>query len=331
MVSKPQQSSTLRFFHAMKRKDWSNFKVYCSGISSLISKPKGVNDLSKTDKKRFEKLINLPEKDLNEADTIALAKMKKKKEVFLDPPLSEAAKNFLVEVYSRDRYNIRRAALNRQKPCIAKGYFLEFEGLKLLSQIDKIQYKRSTDFKEDDYFYGVCDILCVEKEKVLDIKTSWNATTFMKNRKDSIKLSPRAWWQMQGYLHLHKLSSGQVCYVLVNTPKHLIDQEQASLFKRYTFGEIDRDKYDIEYEKLEALYNYDKIPKTRRVIRFDVEYSEEAIKKAVRKIELSRVWLNEFEDSFISNKNVLTLPEKYINNGEEDNSEFDTSEPLSSD
>ncbi len=315
----------------MKRKDWSKFKVYCSGISSLVSKPKGVNDLNKNEKVRFEKLINLPPDELNEVQVIALQKMKDKKAIFLDQPLSEAAKTFLIEIYSRDRYNLRHAAMNRQKPCIAKGYYLEFEGLKLLSSIDKIEYVQSKEYVEDDYFYGVCDILCVDRNKVIDIKTAWNATTFMQNRKDTGKLSARAWWQMQGYLHLHKMQSGQVCYVLVNTPKHLIDQEQSNLFRRYTFGEINRDKYDIEYEKLQSLYNYDKIPKTRRVIRFNVEYSEEAMAKAIKKVELSRLWLTEFEESFIQNKDILTLPENYIINGEEDNIEPDTAESLQGD
>jgi hypothetical protein len=315
----------------MKRKDWSNFKVYCSGISNLISKPKGVNDLKQSEKVRFEKLTNIPDIDWNDKEEVFMQKMKDKKALFLDPPLSESAKGFLIEIYSRDRYNLRHAAMNRQKPCIAKGYFLEFEGLKLLSSVDKIEYKQSKEYVEDDYFYGVCDILCVEKDRVMDIKTSWNATTFMQNRKDTGKLSAKAWWQMQGYLHLNKKQYGQVCYVLVNTPKHLIDQEQSNLFRRYTYGEINRDKYDVEYEKLQSLYNYDKIPKTRRVIRFNVEYCEEAITKAIRKVELSRVWLNQFEESFIQNKDILTLPESYIRNGEEDNTEFDTPDTLPSD
>lgn len=294
-----------------------------------MSKPRKCNDLNKNELKRKEKLLQIPIGDRTEAENERLEFLKKKREVFLDPPLSENAKNFLIEIYSRDRYNIRKAAISRQKPSIAKGYFLEREGLQLLSSIDRVEYLKCKEIVFDDYFYGTCDILCPSGNKIIDIKTSWNATTFMQSRKN--QLPAKAWWQMQGYLHLYKIQKGEVCYVLINTPQHLIDQEQANLFRRYTYGEITRDKYDTEYEKLQSLYNYDKIPKTKRVIRFEIDYEPDYIDKAKRKVDLSRVWLNEFEAAFIQNKNILTLAEEYIKNAEEDNTESDTAEPLSSD
>jgi hypothetical protein len=307
----------------MKYKNWDNFKVHVTGISKIMARPKGCNDLTQRDTRRQTTILAKEEKTEEELAFIEFMKLKREK--FLHPPLSETAKSYLIERYSSEKYNIRRASAGgKQKPTITKGVALENEGIELVSFVDKIKYQQPEYPMSNDYMIGECDILCYENKKIVDVKTSWNAANFMENRRDN-RLSFYQWCQVQGYLELYDLDFGQVCYVLVNTPPHLVDQEKANLFRRYTFGEINRDKYDEEVAKYDSIYDYRKIPVGKRIIRFDVARFKEFIPFLYEKIGKCREWLNGFERTFLSNKNILTLPEDYINvrtGAEEDSTEY---------
>jgi len=310
----------------MKYTDWSNFKIHCSGISKIMARPKGCNDLTQKDAKILAAVLLKEEKD--EADLAKIEFYRQKREKFLNPPLSESAKDYLIERYSSEKYNVRRASTGGvQRPTIQKGVALEQEGVNLLRKVDNINYERPEVKVSNDYMVGLCDILCFSNKKLVDVKTSWNASNFMGNRRDN-KLSFQHWCQIQGYLELYDIDFGQVSHVLVNTPPHLVDQEKAILFKKYTLGEITREKYEEESAKYLCIFDFEKIPEHKRVIRFDVPRCKEFIPMVYNKVDMSRVWLNEFERIFMSNKNIITLPEQYINAAtkEEDNTEPDSTE-----
>lgn len=290
-----------------------------------MARPKGCNDLTQRDKKILATIHQKEAKEPEDFEKIEF--YRQKHENFLHPPLSEAAKGYLIERYSSEKYNIRRAAAGgRQRSTITKGVALETEGIELVSYLDKINYERPDVPLSNDYIIGVCDILCYEHKKIVDIKTSWNAANFMENRRNN-KLSFQQWCQIQGYLELYGIDFGQVVYVLVNTPPHLVDQEKTNLFRRYTFGEINRDRYEEELEKYDSLFDYSKIPINKRVIRFDVPRFPDFIPLVYDKIGKCREWLNSFERTFLSNKNIITSPEDYLSvSAEENNPEHNATE-----
>lgn len=320
----PRHSSDVGVFSFMKYKNWDEFKVHCSGISRIMARPKGCNDLTQRDKKVLTTLEAKEEKTDEDVEKIIF--YKQKKERFIHPPLSEAAKGYLIERYSSEKYNIRRiSAGGLQKATISKGVALENEGIDLVRFVDKIAYIKPDKPISNDFLAGVCDILCQENKKLVDVKTSWNASNFMDTRRTN-KLSFHHWCQLQGYMELYDIDFGQVTYVLVNTPPHLIDQEKANLFRKYTFGETTREKYDEEIEKYDSIFDYSKIPITKRIIRFDVPRHREFMPLVYDKVKKCREWLNGFERVFLTNKNVITLPEDYINSeSEESNTEPDSS------
>ena len=296
----------------MKYKIWDDFKVHCSGISRIMTRPKtGFNDLTQKDRVKLASLVDKEEK--TEADLAQIEFFAQKRANFLNPPLSESAKSYLIERYGAEKYNIRRASAGgRQKPTVTKGVALENEGIELVKFIDKIQYHQPDCPISNDYMSGMCDILCYENKRIIDIKTSWNAANFMGNRRSS-KLAFQQWCQIQGYMELYDINDGQVCHVLVNTPPHLIDQEKINLFRRYTFGEITRDTYDEEIEKYDSLFDYGKIPINKRIIRFDVKRFPEFAPMVARKVDMCREWLNAFERTFLLNKNIVTSASDYLN------------------
>ncbi len=142
-------------------------------------------------------------------------------------------------------------------------------------------------------------------------------------------LSNHHWGQMQGYLNLYDMEYGTVCYVLANTPPHLVEQEWASLFNKFLLGEIDREKYELQSRKLEGIFNFEKIAASKRIIRFDVKRSDEYLLKVFQRVDLCREYLTEFDQTFVQNKNILTLAEDYLNApSEEDNPEYNPAESL---
>lgn len=313
----------------MKYKNWDDFKVHCSAISKIMARPRGCNDLTKRDLKYLNDLVEKEEKAEDDFQKIEFYKQKRAK--FLNPPLSEAAKWYLTERYSAEKYNIRRASTGGlQRPSIQKGVGLEKEGVELVSAIDGINYQRPKGKVTNEYMIGLCDILCYENKKLVDIKTSWNSSGFMGNRRAK-KLTFQQWCQIQGYLELYNIDFGQVCHVLVNTPPHLVEQEKAIIFKKYTHDEITRDEYEEKLESYDCIFDFTKIPAQRRVIRLDVPRYKEFMPMVYAKVEMSRVWLNEFERDFMANKNILTLPEDYINATTEDNIESNTTDPCEGD
>lgn len=296
-----------------------------------MTHPKSAKNLSKLEVKKRDYLLG--QTDLTDEEVGLLSFLNKKRETFLNPPLAITSQSHLVERYSADKYNIRRASAGGlQKSTITKGVALEQEGIELLKYLDKVDYKQPDKPISNEYMIGQCDILCIDAKKIVDVKTSWNAANFMQKRREN-RISSQQWCQIQGYMELYDIDFGQVSYVLVNTPAHLIDQEKTNLFRRYTFGELIREDYEEQMEKFDSLYDYRKVPMHKRVIRFDVPRCREFMPMVKKKVDLCREFLNEFERSFLSGKNILTLPETYFNIAppEEDSVECDSREPLSSD
>lgn len=292
----------------MRFKNWDDFKAHCSGLSKVMSPPQKANDLNKTEQKKYENLTSKDE--LSETEKEDLQKLLAKREIFLNPPLSETAKSYLIERYAKNRYDLRVAAYSTQKVTQLKGSYLETEGVNILREVDNIDYVQPESLKSNDYLAGICDIMSPDGSKIIDVKISWSAVSFFPNLYR--KLSYANWWQMQGYLHLYDVKFGQVCYILANTPKHLIDQEKSNLLRRYAYGEIERSKYDEEMDKLDSFFDYNKIPLKKRIIRFDVERCDDLKALIEHKVRLCRQFLNEFEKVHLMNKNIITLAENYL-------------------
>lgn len=288
-----------------------------------MTKPKTATDLTPNQALKYDQL--LLKEDRTEKDEETLEVLRKKKERFLNPELSEIAKKHLIDRYSKERYNKRNAPYSAKMPMVAKGTALEEEAINLLSEFHKVKYIRQEESVKNDFLHGRCDILCEDGKNLVEVKTSWSAVSFFP--KVYHGLHKKTWFQMQGYLELYNLDIGKICYVLVNTPRHLIEQEYANLFKKYTFGEITIEKFEEGLESIDGFYNYDNISLKRRIIEFEVHRCPELIAMVRKRVDLCRSFLNEFEVKHMKNKKIITLAEDFIKtNAEENHSESDPGE-----
>lgn len=315
--------STLGFFNFMKYKRWDDFKVPCSAIQDVMSRPKPCRNLTVRQRSDYEKLKSAT--DLSEKDQQKLDHLLAKMAYYEDPVLSQSAIKFLVKRYAWEKYHRRTASTGKFRSPVAKGNQLEDEAIEMISRVDGIAYSKQEDFASNEYLIGHCDVLCVDHNKIIDIKTAWSINNFMPHHVN--KLERKYWMQMQGYMELYGMDNAEVCQVLLNTPPHLIERERAKYTEKYVFGEIDREKYDEEMEKLDLAFGYGKIPERRRIITYHIKRCPEVIQKIYKRVERCRVWLNEFERIHVNNKKIITLTEQYVN-GEppEDNSEPDTAD-----
>ncbi len=311
----------------MKYKDWSNYKLNISGISKVMPIPVSAKPLTGKQSSTYSKLLSKEEKSEKESETFNI--LSKRLEASKNPPLSQTAKSYLAEIYGMERYGKRKAAVEFQKYSILKGTSLENEAVELLKKLHKIDYKRPDKLIENDFFKGRGDCLCIDGVNLVEVKISWNAATFFKNL--NTKMDAHPWYQTQGYLDLYNLDHARVCYVLVNTPPHLVEQEIAKIYRKYTYGEIDYDQYQDYMDKAQHVYNYDSIPLRRRVITFDIYRHEETIERAKSKVLLCREWLNEFERKHLANKNIVPLAEDYVKIRPENNTESDSADSCESD
>jgi hypothetical protein len=291
----------------MKYKDWSNFVVPVTGINSILSRPTGARDLTKQEKRAYDKFLSKPE--LDEDETLKLERMNKKIDRFKDPELSQSAIKYLLKRYSWEKYHSRIAAIGMTSSYAAKGNAMESEGIKLLSNFDQVEYKKSSQLAKNDYMIGQCDVFCTNTNKIVDVKTSWSINSFLPGLYSH--LDRKYWYQMQGYLELYNCEYGEVCFVLMNTPIHLVERERAKYTEKYVFGEIPRERYDEEMEKLDLAFSYNKIPTKRRIIRFEIKRCPEVIPLIYKRVEKCREWLNAFERIHLHTKKIITLPEYY--------------------
>lgn len=287
-----------------------------------MSLPLACKPLTPKQKESYARIIS-KEEPLNAKDEQTLQVLTTKMARWEDPELSVAAKKYMIRRYSWEKYNRGTIPTGNQSSFILKGNELEDDAIKFMCDRDKLEYAKGTDFVYNDYIFGRCDMF--NDKKVIDVKISWGIHGFLPNLLS--KLSIKYWLQMQGYLELHNIDYGEVCYILLNTPSYLIEREKAKHEEKYLLAEIDAEKFEDELDKLSLCYDYSKIPKKRKCITFGVHRDKEAMEKVYRKIEKCREWLSEFDKLHTNNKKIITLTDDYDIFAKENIADRDTDEP----
>lgn len=282
-----------------------------------MARPKGCTDLTDSQKGKFILLQNKEELTATEIKTLDI--LKAKRERFNNPELSVTAKKYLIKRYSWDKYNVGTIPINEKASCLVKGNELEADAIKMLSKRDRTKYIRGEGFVKNDFIFGVCDIYSLDRKKIVDIKVSWGIHSYLPNYIS--ELSTKYWMQMQAYLELYNMDKGEVCWVLLNTPSFLLDREKTRFTEKYMTGEIDSEKFEEAMYNLDLNYDYSKIPNKRKIITFVVNRDRGFIEKVYNKVEKCREWMAEFDKIHTDNKKIITLPEKYVDQFQEDNTE----------
>lgn len=134
--------------------------------------------------------------------------------------LSETTKTWLKEKAVEEALGLRKTIAT--KPMI-KGTVCEHQSIDLYNKVMLTHHKKNSISKEKNGFTGTPDL--IGKEGVIEVKTSWDATTFPFFKDEVNKQLKRSGydWQCRVYMMLFNIDRAFVSYCLVDTPKETPD------------------------------------------------------------------------------------------------------------
>lgn len=169
------------------------------------------NNISITDEKQTEGILLKP-LVVHATDCHKLMTNPQKK----GEELSETTKTWLKEKAVEEVLGLRKTVTT--KP-ILKGILCEQNSIELYNTVMQSNYKKNETTKERNGFCGTPDL--IGKEGIIEIKTSWDATTFPFFKDEVNKLVKKYGhdWQCRAYMMLFNIERATVAYCLVDTPK----------------------------------------------------------------------------------------------------------------
>jgi len=197
--------------------------------------------------------------------------------------LSKTTKSYLQDVFDYAVYGIETDISNKY---IEKGLEVEDEAIDLYQRVKDEMYIKNEDYFENDFICGTPDIIL--KDRVIDIKSPWSRKTF-----NNCSLTKNNEWQIRGYMELTGVSDSVVSYCLVDTPFHLIQDEQRKLiWKLEVLPNYSEELGEEACEKLERAMIFNDIPEDKRVKEFHVKHSKDKIEQLYTRIKDCREYLN---------------------------------------
>jgi len=195
-------------------------------------------------------------------------------------PLSQTTKTYLKEIHKEEVFKRSKELTNKY---LDKGTQVEEQSISLYSEVNGELFIKNKKRFNNDYITGEPDSI---KGKVIDIKSSWDFSTFPLHETEIP--NKNYIWQLQGYMALTELKEAELVYCLVDTPDLLVEDEKRRTSWKSGYLELP-EKISQEIER--NMYYMD-IPKELRVKTFKLEYSQEAIDSLQERITLCRAYLN---------------------------------------
>jgi hypothetical protein len=196
--------------------------------------------------------------------------------------LSQTAKTYIHELVLQEKYGIRKEFSSRYTD---KGNAVEDLSISLVNDVLDVNFiYKNEQYFENDYIKGTPDVNT--EDVLLDVKSSWDATTFPFF--DTEIPNKDYFYQLQGYMWLTGKQQAMLCYCLVDTPIEMVEDEIRRA--HWKLHKIDED-LDLR-EEVESKHQFSHIPKNRRVKVFYVQKDEQVIEQIKEKIELAREYYN---------------------------------------
>ena len=272
------------------QKDFRKYKFRPHAIGNLMSSvPKPLTAKQEETLKDLQAKLDSG-KNLTPPQYIVYGSLLEKKTA--KPKLSPGAITYLKKIFKEITF--QRTEELRSK-YLDKGIIQEPVSIQMLQEFHGVEYHKNTERFENEYFSGEPDIL--EHSEVIDIKSSWDYTTFPMF--DEELKNSDYYWQIMAYMDLTAKNKGRVIYVLVDTPQELIDSEKYRVSRdlglvreELSFGLPD----DLDFE-IERNMTYEDIPQEGRIKEFLVYRNNAEIKLMKDIIDLARDFLVELNDS----------------------------------
>jgi hypothetical protein len=220
--------------------------------------------------------------------------------------LSETTKTYLISRYIELKYGRRTEIKSKY---LERGKGSEDDSVTMLSQFEGEIFDKNEEPFANEWITGTPDLFRRDENgaitEVLDIKTCWSLETMLSNLNKP--LNPLYEAQMQSYLALTHAKTAWVCYCLPDFDLGFIEAEKIKLFNQGGYISELSPQYLKECLILERQYIFGDIPLSEKIIKFKVDRNEDFIQKIYRKVEKSRIYLQELEEKHSLFNNQYTL------------------------
>lgn len=205
--------------------------------------------------------------------------------------LSKTAKTAVEEQFLYNEFGIKKDFSNRYTE---RGTNQEDESILFFSKVTgNFGVQKNEERFKNDYFVGTPDI--ITEDSIIDIKTSWDATTFPWF--DSELPNKDYMYQLLAYMDLTGKLNGYVAYCLINHTEDAIQDEiRRETWKLKAIDPTDEQALEIE-QKVRDKMQFDRIPENLRVKIFEVEYDENTVNKMKERVEECREYYAMLEAS----------------------------------
>ena len=174
--------------------------------------------------------------------------------------LSETTKTYLQDWTKEQIYGVKHVVTSKY---LTKGIEVENDSISFAEKVLGWNFAvKNEESYEDEFFTGTPDVI-FPREKVVDIKSSWDCFTFPLFS-DEVP-NKDYFYQLQVYMHLTGLKQAELVYVLMETPEDLTHVH----------------------------YDYSEVKPEHRVKVFPVQYDEEVIHQLHTRIIDARSYINQ--------------------------------------
>ena len=196
--------------------------------------------------------------------------------------LSQTTKTYLQELAVQEIYGIRKEFSSRYTD---KGNEVEDLSIALCNDVLDLGfiYKNEENFT-NEWITGTPDVNT--NEILLDVKSSWDATTFpffdteLKNKD--------YFYQLQGYMWLTGKEESLLCYCLIDTPLQIVEDE---IRREHWKASLIEESLDLR-AFVQAKHTFGHIPKEKRLKTFKIAKDDEVIEAIKTRIEQCREYYN---------------------------------------
>jgi hypothetical protein len=197
--------------------------------------------------------------------------------------LSQTTKTYLQELAVQEVYGIRKEFSSRYTD---KGNEVEELSIALCNDVLNLGFiYKNEEHYSNEWVSGTPDVNT--NEILLDVKSSWDATTFpffdteLKNKD--------YFYQLQGYMWLTEKQESLLCYCLIDTPLQIVEDE---IRREHWKASLIEESLDLR-AFVQAKHTFGHIPKEKRVKTFKIAKDDVVIESIKTRIEECREYYNE--------------------------------------
>lgn len=249
------------------------FKIRCSQIGKIMGRS-GLTDKQSELLKELENKEKLTAKQKETYNDLVFKKN--------NPELPATCISYLEDWYKEQLYQRRKEFSNKYTE---KGNINEDESIDFISDELNLPFiSKNQQFFSNEYIEGIPDIIL--PDEIIDVKNSWDCFTFPLLEKELP--TKDYWWQGQGYMELVGREKYRVCYVLTNTPYHLIEREARTWCFKNGYDELDDDILQDFMDKM----TYDNITNNLKLKYFSFNKDNQAIRQIEQRVIECRNYIN---------------------------------------